>query len=184
MRIIYFFFETNDFKAIESKLPHIEDGDGEEANIKDFSFSINRINKDNIGLVLEIISDSDISLSIDFEKKKSEDKSEEESNSGDGNNENGGGSKALLIIILLIVLIVIIIGIFFYIKWKSNKQNKDNLNKYNNIDEKPVYLGPIYDEKTKKNETEYKSPILEKKDEIKSSDNFDQDEKSNIDNKI
>ena len=38
-----------------------------------------------------------------------------------------------------------------------------------NIDEKPVYLGPIYDEKPKKNETEYKSPNSCEEDEISAS---------------
>ena len=76
MDIKYYLFETNDLETIESKIPFKVKG--ENAIIKDLTFSIERNNNEYIGLVLEIQSKSDIFFSIDYHKKESNIKEKEE----------------------------------------------------------------------------------------------------------
>ena len=82
MTILYYFFETNDFETIESKLSTININDGIQVDMdemeENLSFSIERTNNDYIGLLLLIYTDSDIFFSIDLEKKDKEEEKEKE----------------------------------------------------------------------------------------------------------
>ena len=129
MRINYYLFDTNNFETIENKIPFSEKGTN--VNLKDLNFEIDKgDNKTKIGLVLELYTNSDISLSIDFNSKK-----ESGSSSGSG--------TALAIIIPILIIIVLIVKYFYYKRRKTKEDYEPYIptKKY----KAPVILGPIYE---------------------------------------
>jgi len=136
--IDYYFFETDEFELIESKIPFKEGGI--RANTKDLYFSIQKNDNSSIGLVLKIEIENDIFLSIDF-NNKTEEQYENITNTTDDNtddnshneninnstkekindnvhNENTNSLKTLMNVLGVIFIIIFCAFCYYYIKKK------------------------------------------------------------------
>jgi len=111
MNIKYYFFETDDFELIESKIPFNEKGN--LANTDDLYFSIQKKDNSSIGLVLNIYTKKDIFLSIDFENKKP---------ISPHNN-----SKLLIIIFSILGVIILFTFCCFFCYYINKSKDEDNL---------------------------------------------------------
>ena len=135
MYIKYYFFETNDFELIESKIPFDKDK-GIEADEKDLFFRVEKQDNSSIGLVLAIYTSNDIILRIDFEDKRPK--------------PQKSYKKIVLTVIGIVggILFIASCCIYCYCHDKKNK-NKDY---GNDLLRKPKY--------TNKNENDYNEESL------------------------